>query len=332
MKEKLEALAAEIADYREGDIPRPDADHVGRWLAQFDADEREPLLDELIHVWSKTYFSKASARDFIGHVISADKLAGADPKAFWAATNVLDTQKNGHSQRDLRSLFAEELLKATGLSLSCCGGSNRFVYLDDVLFTGNRIQHDLKRWLVNAPQVAEVHVILLAYYRYGEWTTDTELKAEASRLGKTINFTFWRALEWENRKYYRFNSDVLWPTRLPPEATGYDQGRFPLVPRAPGGLGSLFSSDARRDVIEQALLNAGLRIRSFSANPKQILRPLGFGEFGVGFGSLFLSYRNCPNNSPLALWWGGRTNPPSHPFNKWYPLVPRRTYGGDDDF
>jgi hypothetical protein len=116
---------------------------------------------------------------------------------------------------------------------------------------------------------------------------------------------------------------------LPAEAAGYHQGRFPLEPRAPGGTGQFFSSETRRSVLEQAFLKAGLRIRSFSANPHAALRPLGFSPFGVGFGSLFLSFRNCPNNAPLALWWGDHTKPSWHPFSKWYPLVPRKTYGDD---
>jgi hypothetical protein len=74
-----------------------------------------------------------------------------------------------------------------------------------------------------------------------------------------------------------------------------------------------------------------LRIRSFSQNPSPSLRPLGFGPFGVGFGSLFVTYRNCPNNAPLALWWGDPDADPSHPFSKWRPLVPRKTYGPFDN-
>jgi hypothetical protein len=35
----------------------------------------------------------------------------------------------------------------------------------------------------------------------------------------------------------------------------------------------------------------------------------------LGFGSLIVTYRNCPNNAPLALWV-------DHP---WYPLFPRTT-------
>jgi hypothetical protein len=57
MKAKLEALAALIADYREGEVAKPDADHVERWLRQFDADEREPLLDELLRIWPAFYLN-----------------------------------------------------------------------------------------------------------------------------------------------------------------------------------------------------------------------------------------------------------------------------------
>jgi hypothetical protein len=45
-------------------------------------------------------------------------------------------------------------------------------------------------------------------------------------------------------------------------------------------------------------------------------RPLGHMTLvTLGFGSLIVTYRNCPNNAPLALWV-------DHP---WYPLFPRTT-------
>ena len=44
----------------------------------------------------------------------------------------------------------------------------------------------------------------------------------------------------------------------------------------------------------------------------------------LGFGSVFITYRNIANNCPLALWWGDTSFPPSHPFSKWYPLFPRK--------
>jgi hypothetical protein len=331
MIQKLEALATLIADFREGEIPRPDADHVGRWIGQFEAVERELLLDELCHVWSQLYFSRQRAREFIRGFIKNDDLVGNDPAGYWSAANLLDIQKNGGSQRDMLELFWEELQAATGLPRGATGGGADYIYVDDALFTGGRIQTDLRAWLQYAPDRARVRIVVPAHHKFGEYKTREWLQAEARRLSKDITFEFWSAFGIENRNRYSRDSGVLWPTRLPREATGYDQGRFPLQLREPGGASTFYSSEVRRDVLEQAFVKAGLKIRSFSANPKPVLRPLGFGPFAMGFGSLFLSWRNCPNNAPLALWWGGKANPPWHPFNKWHPLVPRKTYGNDGD-
>jgi hypothetical protein len=35
----------------------------------------------------------------------------------------------------------------------------------------------------------------------------------------------------------------------------------------------------------------------------------------LGFGSLIVTFRNCPNNAPLAFWVD----------SPWYPLFPRTT-------
>jgi hypothetical protein len=52
---------------------------------------------------------------------------------------------------------------------------------------------------------------------------------------------------------------------------------------------------------------------------------MGFEYFeSLGFGSVFITYRNIANNCPLVLWWGDTNYHPSHPFSKWYPLFPRK--------
>lgn len=87
-----------------------------------------------------------------------------------------------------------------------------------------------------------------------------------------------------------------------------------------------FSSEDGRQLLERELLLAGMQIRSISQNPSPAIRPLGLSPFGVGFGSMIATYRNCPNNAPLALWWGDPKAHSSHPFSHWYPLMQRRTY------
>jgi hypothetical protein len=154
------------------------------------------------------------------------------------------------------------------------------------------------------------------------------LKKAATECGKNITIHVWRSVTLENRMKYKNNADVLWPTSLPEEAKEYTIGKFPFVARAIGGTNKIFSGEANRSALEQALVRAGMRIRGFSQNPTSALRPLGFGPFGVGFGSTIVTYRNCPNNTPLAFWWGDPNAGAGHPFSKWRPLVPRKTYGG----
>lgn len=332
MKKLLEQVATTIADYRAADLPAPDADDVGRWVAQFDETERKPLLEELLHVWNQIYVSKSEAERFLTNEINNQALAGSDPKAFWEGTEFLKIQERGHSQADMLRLMKPILKAETGLRLSACGGEGRFIYIDDVLFTGGRIKSDLSTWLTNeAPAASTVYVLLMAVHTFGEWRLGEDLKAKAKELGKTLDLKIFRLLSLENRKFKKDSSDVLWPTTLPPAGAMYAAGATGHTSRHPGGASSLFSSEAGRHNLEQAFLKAGLRIRAFSQNPKPVLRPLGYGPFGVGFGSLFVSWRNCPNNAPLALWWGDPESPNWHPFSKWRPLVPRKTYGGDDD-
>ena len=51
-------------------------------------------------------------------------------------------------------------------------------------------------------------------------------------------------------------------------------------------------------------------------NLNQFQRPLGNSLLEtLGFGSLIVTFRNCPNNAPLPLWVG----------NPWHPLFPRTT-------
>ena len=333
MKKLLEQVAAIITDYRSGELPTPDADDVGRWVEQFEVEERKQLLEELIHVWNQIYVSKSEAEGFLKRIINNEELTAGDPKAFWGGTEFLDIQEKGHSQTDLLALFKPILRAETDLRIAACGGASRFIYIDDVLFTGNRIKSDLSAWLADtAPAISTVYVLLMGVHSFGEWRLKEDLQAKAKDVGKTLNLDVYRAVSLENRKYKKDVSDVLWPTALPPAAAMYAGGNTGHVPRIAGGASELFSSEAARHNLEQALLKAGIRIRGFCQNPKPFLRPLGYGPFGVGFGSMFASWRNCPNNAPLALWWGDPASSKSHPFSKWRPLLPRKTYGGEDGF
>lgn len=160
------------------------------------------------------------------------------------------------------------------------------------------------------------------------------MKGAAKDFGKDFKFEVWAAVRLENRKYHKNTSEILWPRAIPEDAAVArylaKPHRFPFEPRTfDGKLGHpVFSSDAGRALLETEMLKAGAKIIEFSKNPSEIVRPLGFGAFGVGFGATLVTYRNCPNNCPLAWWWGDPSYSAGHPFSKWYPLLQRKTYGG----
>ncbi len=341
MSERTDLLASishTIRDYQAGEIDALTPEHVDRWIRQFGNDVQLAMLREIDHVLKTTYFSKSTVSGFFANQINHQELAGNDPRSFWRAANLLDIQQHGHSQEEILALFGEDLAKQLGITIDKCGSTNGpFIYLDDVVFSGNRVGNDLSEWIKNeAPDGAVVHIIVIACYRLGEWQMLGRLKKEAKQVGKNIVFHCWAAVRFENRKKYRDVSEVLWPAVLPDDAglKAYmaQEQKFPFIARQAGGKleHDIFSSEEGRQLLERELLLAGVRIRAGCQDPKRSMRPLGFSPFGLGFGSMIVTFRNCPNNTPLALWWGD-PEATSGPFH-WYPLLPRKTYAQSCDF
>ena len=315
----LLSIAGTIKDYRVGEIAEPTPEHVDRWISQFSRDTQVPVLRELDHTFERTYISKAKMQRWL------ERVTAHFPCEFWKGTHLLNIQRNGSSQREMLGIFIPILRRQCGHDAGHAGpDEGEFVYLDDAIFTGNRIINDLSDWMdEQAPEKATLRIVVIVLHRLGRYWIEQNL--ERIKSGKTIDVSF-KGYELENRQSYRNQSDVLWPT----EETYSDDG---FLPRQPGGSTStFFSGEQGRQVLESEFLSAGNRIRGFATNPVPQLKPLGytsrFFKGSPGFGSLFVTYRNCPNTCPLALWWGDPAAQPSHPFSKWYPLLPRKTYGG----
>jgi hypothetical protein len=319
----LASIAQTIQDYRNGSLPKPITDHVERWVRQFDADVQLPILREVDHVLKNTYFSKEKVSKFMRVAIRTAKLTGPNPKDFWRSANFLDIQVGGDSQTDMLALFSEVLREEFGIGIEDCGqGNDVFIYLDDSIFTGNRVRRDLEAWVRDlAPAQATVHVICIALHSGGQYYANDRIQTAVRAAGKKVDITWWRAIELEDRKTYGATADVLRPTVIPDDQAvrDYVAGmQYQPTLRAPGspGAAGLFSSDAAKILLEQEFLKAGVRIRQMCPNLGATQRPLGHMTLEtLGFGSLIVTYRNCPNNAPLAFW----VNAP------WYPLFPRTT-------
>ena len=321
--ELLQSIAKTIADYRAGEIPEPTPDHVENWLNQFDESVQLPILKETDHILKKTYLSKNAVEGFLSKVVVNEELTGGDPHLYWPSVKFLDIQRRGNSQSEMLKMFGVTLESKCGLNLNDCSGtSEKFIYIDDGIYTGNRILEDIRSWICSdAPDEAELNVIVIVWHRGGQYYAKTKLNKVAKSVGKTININWWRFFELEDQRYCTDSSDVLRPTEIPHEQEVKDYVNslnYPPVLRKPGSLGKkkFFSSEEGRHTLEQEFLKAGVHIRSMCPYLNEYQRPLGNSVLEtLGFGSLLVTFRNCPNNAPLALWAG----------NPWYPLFPRKT-------
>lgn len=328
--ELLTSIAGHIKNFRAGEIPQPTPDHVDRWVSQFSPGNQLALLREFNHVIDKSFIEKDLVESFVDYLITNAKLVGADPASYWKTANFLRIQKDGMSQREMLKLFDEALQKKLGMDLKQCGMvGGDFIYLDDVLFSGNRVATDVEAWLKEkAPPVGNLNVIVMALYTGASYYLRSKrLKEAIERSGKKIEIKYWRMLEMENQLNRSASSDVFWPAIIPDEPLLRQyvaSQRYEIKVRAAGGSSHFFASEGGRQLLEYEFTNAGLQIMSRIQNQRANQRPLGFSLFGFGFGSTLVTYRNCPNNCPLAYWWGDPTA--TSGALHWYPLLPRKTY------
>ena len=319
---------ATAGDYRKNELGPLTADHVHKWIEQFDGEERLPVLAELDHILKKTYFSETSVDSFLEGLAKEPKLVGGDPSRFWKAAGILDIQQGGNSQKEMLARFDAILKRQTGNNIrNCDASSGDFIYVDDAIFTGNRIWRDLQPWVANAaPRKATLHIIVNALHTGGKYYAGQQLTKAFGQAAKDVKVVWWCVTKFENRKYYKNQSEVFWPSEFSEggddEVSAYVQtlnaAGYPPEKRLQGSTpkDGVFSGEVGRAAIERAFLKAGARILALCPYLPGSARPLGFSKLmTLGFGATIVTYRNCPNNCPLALWAG----------DPWYPLFSRKT-------
>jgi hypothetical protein len=321
MNDLLESIAKTIADYRTDELDPPTPEHVDTWIGQFDKSVRESMLTEIDHILKRTYFPRKTVKDYLSNLSKNGKLAGNNPPSFWKDVKFLDIQGGGNSQSEMLGMFDEILQSEFGLAIDLCGKKPKaFLYLDDATFSGNRVRIDLGNWIKEtAAHDIKVHIVSIALHTAGQRFANGRIASSAREIGKKVDVTWWRFVPIED--YSINSSDVLRPRSIPNDqpTLAYAQSlKFPPILRTRDSLGSqgFFSSEDGRNLLEQELLKAGVKIRSMCPYLNNYQRPLGNSVLEtLGFGSLFVTFRNCPNNCPLAFWAG----------NPWYPLFPRKT-------
>ncbi|MEQ8736320.1 MAG: hypothetical protein RIC29_15450 [Rhodospirillaceae bacterium] len=325
-----ENLSNIIEDYRQDELATLTPEHVERWANQFEEMDRHQIVTETANILNKTYVSEKKVDGFLKSVLNDSNFTAGDPKKFWQNVGLLDIQPNSRSQKELNRKLCELCKQEYGVDIAVNSSKNNvWIYLDDGIFTGHQMTVDLSNWIeANNVENVEIRTVVIGAHKFGEY--------ELSKLGikvqkeRSITVKPWAVIRLENRKTYRANSDVLWPTFIPDGGmveewlTKREMKLDHFHSRSGENLGdaNLFSTSSARAKLEYAFMERGAYICTLGASNNRMMKPLGYSTFrSVGFGTLFCTYRNCPNNAPLVLWWGDPNG--NQTLRRWYPLIQR---------
>jgi putative uncharacterized protein (fragment) len=303
--------------------------HVARWINQFDINEQEIVLKGSLHLFERLYFSESVFDRFVCDV------QGCLARNSIEGYSLLDWQMNGSSQRELNTKFIRqngdyEINKA----------KRNIVYLDDFIFTGNRIENDIKNlfqcneWF-GATDEHTIHIATLGHFSYGKYKLEQSLREIAREMNRNVLFSYcscpkYRLVNHPNKlneaDVFCISSNVLESNQdIKDFLEGDLKGQQKLLNRDNNNSQIAFNGFPWRDDFERILIKHGIKIIQRCQQHSQCLKPLGYGSFPPGFGATVFTYRNCPNNAPLVYWWGSLEET-DNPAMQWYPLLPRQTY------
>ena len=326
MKQQIKEFYSIIKDYRKDIGLGISKERITISINQFRENDRVFILEELICIFKKRYFSKDRAKDFLKWVLKELKkhLSYSSYKELLDNSNFLDLQAKGKSQNDLLELFYEILKEDFEYDISKLGSQSKKhnIYIHDVLCTGNTFFNDLKDWVNEdgnnrledlRSKKIDLTVFYMAmtrkYYEKkrrqffynvssdfrdlynsftGFWLEDELLKPIEENLSEFI-------LEYQEKVEQQVN---IYAKEQEYERYESDFYRNEINQE------TFYSSAENRERLELIFLNKGIEILNNSNVTKENVRPLGYSlpsykDFGLGM--LFFTWRNVPNNTPLVF-------------------------------
>ncbi|NOQ26300.1 MAG: hypothetical protein GQ564_13125 [Bacteroidales bacterium] len=349
MDDLVKKILEIIKGYRNGDIEMitspMNEDHIHCWIEQFDEDDQEFILSELLHLLPNSYLTKETTLEIFStefEILSKD-FGYENVNDFLDESIFLDCQKDGKSQKILLKLINDLLSDKYNYKISECGTKKvkHWIYTDDVLASGgtfrNDILEEIESYGTNEFVESDIRIIS-SFFILHTWGS----KNVRFALDKKLDFElkdrlkFYRVAEIDNNPYIHpyYNPIPKFNFVYPIES---EEGNFfldfienafertyemknkkfafrnPDYPKKE----ELFSSAENRERYEQILLSKGIEIINSIDNLRaQSLRPLGMTPPAfktLGTGSHFFTWRNISNTCPIVYWWGT---------NNWHPLFP----------
>jgi len=331
-------LAQRLSDFRIGEVePITEArvarfaDDIQRWCGWMDDKHRNAFLTGLLSSLGSNYWSRKE----VFELFEDEEFSKSE------SLHLVHVQEDESSQTTLVKLLRET--SSGGFDETQGLDTSVLLYVDDATFTGRALARNLNlladkiELLPPLSRVLNVFHILQhsaeimpvierAIARLAALGVKTELRSAINvDFGSTLSRQLRLAPSTESAGREIVQRFLKSSTSLKAVADGLNEACMDDIQR---GDDKLFDSDLERKVVTQAFLDVGIRIRFVTKNWTQTMRPLGYvgstKSPSFGFGSMFCTFHNSANTSPLALWWGNPEAGAHSALSKWNPLLPRR--------
>ncbi|MBA2392560.1 MAG: hypothetical protein H0V70_07415 [Ktedonobacteraceae bacterium] len=298
----LQSLSETIADYRQNEIAPMTPSHVEKWLYQFDPADRFVILTEMDAIMKRFYFSRNMVKERIRNFLTNRLIDNKDPRDVLHHTGFLCVQKDGSSQRAMLDIIDEILQEEYKFPIALAGIKEiqKYVYIDDAVYTGNRLRYDLTDgastvgWLSSGPAKCTLLVYTLAFHKEA-WNYVGE-KIQNAAIMRQISLKMFTTLWIENTHSPESDIEVLWPERIvgDPVIDPYVADLIATSGRSREmdtffqntinrGQEKLFSSPQARRVVERAFLTKGLQLVKASQNPAGLFNSLFPRAYGAHY-------------------------------------------------
>jgi hypothetical protein len=341
-------IAGIISDYQNEEGIQLTGKNVLDWVRQFEEADQQFIMEEFYHLLNQgIYVSRSTAKTMLFEHIQyrANQWKYSNLTDFLNDTSFLNMQKEGKSQPTLLSLLREVLQEYNLISYNegVIKGVKNYIYLDDILATGNTIFYDCAAFLseISENDKRFADLIISGKIRFGisvfccqSWgLANTQwrlMKTFEDKIKDKISF-LWNYEIQNHPSFAKQLFNHIYPQLPQPsnvtvyleslQAEKYGDKAFRGINKPV--IENFFSSPENRIRFENIILQKGLQIIADIKNQSSPgLRPLGFTSPShkiLGLGTLFFTWRNIPNNCPLVFWW----KVPGHSFCGLFPLKGR---------
>ena len=334
------------SDYNEGFVMS--SKHVLDWVNQFDEQDQEFVLSELLHILNQgVYISKEKAKEILWEFLNkATTFFGyQNIETFLRETHFISIQGAEKSQTVLLQILNDILLLKTGFSMEIFGslGVRNYIYLDDVIGSGGKFNLEIHKFIIdndllNKLKNKEIR-ILSYFFCIHTWGTGNARYILKNRFEEENYFLDHKAFPIashyvveNNIKDFNQRLNLVYPVKSKSEYDVYiaslehatrqtDKAyRLNSQPKRE----TFFTSKESRNRLEQIFLDKGIQIinQIQDIESKRKHRPLGKtypGYKTFGTGTLFFTWRNISNTCPIVLWWDN----PAHNWKGLFPLYNR---------